>query len=94
MLFALTGGLLYWKQDSTETSASLSVEISAYNLLARLSGPRASEELGNANSIVRWLTRQQNYYGGFSSTQVLRNMKFLLCSNYNTWSTIYKCKMK
>ncbi|XP_045929801.1 alpha-2-macroglobulin-like [Micropterus dolomieu] len=63
------GGFLYWSQTATETSASLSVEISSYVLLARLSGSPAAEDLGAATSIVRWLTGQQNYYGGFSSTQ-------------------------
>ncbi|XP_045929770.1 alpha-2-macroglobulin-like isoform X2 [Micropterus dolomieu] len=63
------GGFLHWSQTATETSASLSVEISSYVLLARLSGSPAAEDLGAATSIVRWLTGQQNYYGGFSSTQ-------------------------
>ncbi|XP_038548725.1 alpha-2-macroglobulin-like isoform X2 [Micropterus salmoides] len=63
------GGFLYWSQTATETSASLSVEISSYVLLARLSGSPTAEDLGAATSIVRWLTGQQNYYGGFSSTQ-------------------------
>ncbi|XP_045929765.1 alpha-2-macroglobulin-like [Micropterus dolomieu] len=63
------GGFLHWSQTATETSASLSVEISSYVLLARLSGSPTAEDLGAATSIVRWLTGQQNYYGGFSSTQ-------------------------
>ncbi|XP_038548727.1 alpha-2-macroglobulin-like [Micropterus salmoides] len=63
------GGFLYWSQTATETSASLSVEISSYVLLAKLSGSPTAEDLGAATSIVRWLTGQQNYYGGFSSTQ-------------------------
>ncbi|XP_045929768.1 alpha-2-macroglobulin-like [Micropterus dolomieu] len=63
------GGFLHWSQTATETSASLSVEISSYVLLAKLSGSPAAEDLGAATSIVRWLTGQQNYYGGFSSTQ-------------------------
>ncbi|XP_038548732.1 alpha-2-macroglobulin-like isoform X4 [Micropterus salmoides] len=63
------GGFLYWSQTATETSASLSVEISSYVLLAKLSGSPTAEDLGAATNIVRWLTGQQNYYGGFSSTQ-------------------------
>ncbi|CAG6007637.1 unnamed protein product [Menidia menidia] len=63
------GGVLYWSQTATETSASLSVEISSYVLMAKLSAPHTAEDLGYASSIVRWLTRQQNHYGGFSSTQ-------------------------
>ncbi|KAM9733713.1 alpha-2-macroglobulin-like [Menidia menidia] len=63
------GGVLYWSQTASETSASLSVEISSYVLMAKLSAPHTAEDLGYASSIVRWLTQQQNHYGGFSSTQ-------------------------
>ncbi|XP_068557776.1 alpha-2-macroglobulin-like isoform X1 [Cebidichthys violaceus] len=63
------GGFLHWSQTSTETSASLSVEISSYVLLAKLSASPTAEDLGYATRVVRWLTTQQNYYGGFSSTQ-------------------------
>ncbi|XP_028274575.1 alpha-2-macroglobulin-like [Parambassis ranga] len=63
------GGLLYWSQTAKETSASLSVEISSYVLLAKLGTSPTVEDLGYASRIVRWLTKQQNYYGGFSSTQ-------------------------
>ncbi|XP_062328744.1 alpha-2-macroglobulin-like isoform X2 [Osmerus eperlanus] len=64
------GGFLYWSQSSSTTSASLSVEISSYVLLASLSSPSVSTaDLGYASRIVRWLVRQQNPYGGFASTQ-------------------------
>nr|XP_046244326.1 alpha-2-macroglobulin-like [Scatophagus argus] len=63
------GGFLHWSQTATETSSSLSVEISSYVLLAKLSASPTAEDLGYAARIVRWLTGQQNYYGGFSSTQ-------------------------
>ncbi|XP_056140095.1 alpha-2-macroglobulin-like [Lampris incognitus] len=63
------GGLIHWKQSSEETSYSLSVEISSYVLLATLSTTYTTEDLGYASRIVRWLVRQQNSYGGFSSTQ-------------------------
>uniref|UniRef100_A0A3Q1J6W2 Alpha-2-macroglobulin bait region domain-containing protein n=1 Tax=Anabas testudineus TaxID=64144 RepID=A0A3Q1J6W2_ANATE len=63
------GGFLHWSQTAAETSASLSVEISSYVLLAKLSASPTNEELGYSSGIVRWLTGQQNYYGGFSSTQ-------------------------
>uniref|UniRef100_A0A8C7TLR7 Alpha-2-macroglobulin-like n=1 Tax=Oncorhynchus mykiss TaxID=8022 RepID=A0A8C7TLR7_ONCMY len=63
-------GLLHWTQTSSETSASLAVEISSYVLLASLSASHLSTtDLGYASHIVRWLVRQQNAYGGFSSTQ-------------------------
>uniref|UniRef100_A0A3B3YY18 Alpha-2-macroglobulin bait region domain-containing protein n=1 Tax=Poecilia mexicana TaxID=48701 RepID=A0A3B3YY18_9TELE len=63
------GDSIHWSQRAAETSASLSVEISSYVLLAKLSASHTAEDLGYASGIVRWLTTQQNYYGGFSSTQ-------------------------
>ncbi|CAN9510976.1 unnamed protein product [Ophioblennius macclurei] len=49
---------------------SLEVEITSYVLLALLSGPIMPDfGLDYSTSIVRWLTQQQNPYGGFSSTQ-------------------------
>ncbi|KAK5905108.1 hypothetical protein CesoFtcFv8_006606 [Champsocephalus esox] len=63
------GGFLHWSQTASETSASLSVEISSYVLLAKLSASPTTEDLGYAAGIVRWLAGQQNHYGGFSSTQ-------------------------
>lgn len=64
------GGLLYWSQTTKDQWSSLSVEISSYVLLAKLSSSPTTEDLGYASRIVRWLTGQQNYYGGYSSTQV------------------------
>ncbi|KAF3847191.1 hypothetical protein F7725_020219 [Dissostichus mawsoni] len=63
------GGFLHWSQTASEKSASLSVEISSYVLLAKLSASPTTEDLGYAAGIVRWLAGQQNNYGGFSSTQ-------------------------
>ena len=73
MAVCFLGGFLHWSQTATETSASLSVETSSYVLLAKLSASPTAEDLGYASRIVRWLTSQQNYYGGFSSTQVQPN---------------------
>ncbi len=51
---------------------SVEVEMSAYVLLALLSGPSLPGfGLGYSAGIVHWLTKQQNAYGGFSSTQVM-----------------------
>lgn len=45
--------------------------MTAYVLLALLSGPPVPGfDLEYASGIVRWLTQQQNPYGGFASTQV------------------------
>ncbi|MBN3307049.1 A2ML1 protein, partial [Amia calva] len=52
-------------------SDSLSVEMNSYTLLSLLSHqPLSSSDLGHASRIVSWLIKQQNPYGGFSSTQV------------------------
>ncbi|XP_053502368.1 alpha-2-macroglobulin isoform X2 [Ictalurus furcatus] len=68
---AITGdGQLHWSQSASDDSGSLSVEISSYVLLAVLTaGQLTTADLGYANRIVSWLVKQQNPYGGFSSTQ-------------------------
>lgn len=50
---------------------SAEVEMTAYVLLAYLTAQPAptSEELKSATHIVKWITKQQNSQGGFSSTQ-------------------------
>ncbi|XP_006164926.1 pregnancy zone protein isoform X2 [Tupaia chinensis] len=52
-------------------AASVEVEMTAYVLLALLTGKsaRSSEDLAVASHIVKWITKQQNPQGGFSSTQ-------------------------
>ncbi|KAK2881132.1 hypothetical protein Q8A67_018400 [Cirrhinus molitorella] len=65
------GSQLHWSQSaSADDSDSLAVEISSYVLLAVLSTDSVTTaDLGFANRIVSWLVKQQNAYGGFSSTQ-------------------------
>ncbi|XP_001345438.8 alpha-2-macroglobulin-like isoform X1 [Danio rerio] len=65
------GPLVHWSQSaSADDSASLDVEISSYVLLAVLTADSlTTADLGFANRIVSWLVKQQNAYGGFSSTQ-------------------------
>lgn len=50
---------------------SAEVEMTSYVLLAHLTANPAptSEELTSASHIVKWITKQQNSQGGFSSTQ-------------------------
>ncbi|XP_049977984.1 pregnancy zone protein-like [Alexandromys fortis] len=50
---------------------SAEVEMTAYVLLAYLTAlpSPSSEDLSSASQIVKWIIRQQNSYGGFSSTQ-------------------------
>ncbi|NXN39686.1 A2ML1 protein, partial [Rhinoptilus africanus] len=64
------GKALPSSQPSWATAAPAEVEMTAYVLLAYLSQPHvSSDNLGTASQIVRWLSRQQNPYGGFASTQ-------------------------
>ncbi|XP_058601047.1 alpha-2-macroglobulin-like [Onychostoma macrolepis] len=65
------GSRLHWSQSaSADDSDSLAVEISSYVLLAALTAETlTTADLGFANRIVSWLVKQQNAYGGFSSTQ-------------------------
>ncbi|NXG70155.1 A2ML1 protein, partial [Baryphthengus martii] len=72
-------GQLYWQRKGKAVSTSepswaaaapAEVEMTAYVLLAYLSQPQVSSaDLGTASQIVRWLSKQQNPYGGFASTQ-------------------------
>ncbi|XP_028616887.1 murinoglobulin-1-like isoform X2 [Grammomys surdaster] len=52
-------------------AASAEVEMSAYVVLARLTAQPAPapEDLTLSMSTIKWLTKQQNSHGGFSSTQ-------------------------
>ncbi|XP_009068689.1 PREDICTED: alpha-2-macroglobulin-like protein 1, partial [Acanthisitta chloris] len=75
-----TEGQLYWQRKgqavpSSESlwaaASSAEVETTAYVLLAYLSQPQVSSaDLATAARIIRWLSKQQNPYGGFASTQV------------------------
>lgn len=77
--FSLPEGQLFWQRKGkalpTESlwaaAAPAEVEMTAYVLLAHLTQPQVSStDLARASQIVRWLSRQQNPYGGFASTQV------------------------
>ncbi|XP_072894808.1 murinoglobulin-2-like [Hemitrygon akajei] len=74
-------GMRHWTRDpdAEETdehncywmrAPSAEVEMTAYVLLALLSQPHVSpDDLQRATTIVNWLVRQRNAYGGFASTQ-------------------------
>ncbi|XP_072212583.1 alpha-2-macroglobulin-like protein 1 [Excalfactoria chinensis] len=73
-----TEGLLFWKRKDKALSAEslwaeaapAEVEMTAYVLLAYLTQPQVSQaDMARAAQIVRWLSKQQNPYGGFASTQ-------------------------
>ncbi|XP_051719987.1 alpha-2-macroglobulin-like protein 1 [Ctenopharyngodon idella] len=61
----------YWTlTNNAQNMGSVEVEMSAYVLLALLSGPSLPGfGLNYSSGIVYWLSKQQNAYGGFSSTQ-------------------------
>ncbi|XP_030803233.1 ovostatin-like [Camarhynchus parvulus] len=73
-------GSQHWEQEERSPSdespsfldhaPSADVEITSYVLLALLYKPnRNKEDLTKASGIAQWIIRQQNPYGGFSSTQ-------------------------
>nr|XP_006012377.2 PREDICTED: alpha-2-macroglobulin-like [Latimeria chalumnae] len=73
-------GMTHWertdkpKQEDTPffwcRAPSAEVEMTAYVLLALMSRSEVtSADIGSASMIVKWITKQQNPYGGFSSTQ-------------------------
>ncbi|XP_036400858.1 alpha-2-macroglobulin-like isoform X2 [Megalops cyprinoides] len=65
-----SGGVRHWERAGASAVDSLDVEMTAYVLLALLSGPSLPGfGLGYSATIVRWLTQQQNSHGGFFSTQ-------------------------
>ncbi|KAJ8790941.1 hypothetical protein J1605_021035 [Eschrichtius robustus] len=79
--FALADNAMHWEQpqkpkapveDLYEPQApSAEVEMTAYVLLAYLTAQPAltSEDLTPPTHIVKWISKQQNSHGGFSSTQ-------------------------
>ncbi|XP_073673455.1 alpha-2-macroglobulin-like protein 1 [Garra rufa] len=84
----------YWTMaNNAQLMGSLEVETSAYVLLALLSGPTPPGfGLDYSASIVHWLTKQQNAFGGFSSTQdtvvALQALAKYSAATYNTVGTI------
>ena len=72
-LWWLVGGTRHWKREGAPGKGldSLEVEMISYVLLGLLHNPpMPGFGLDYSSGIVRWLTQQQNPYGGFSSTQV------------------------
>ncbi|XP_034642037.1 alpha-2-macroglobulin-like protein 1 [Trachemys scripta elegans] len=73
-----TGGQIYWSQAPSQPPSagvwsqpqSVDVELTSYVLLALLSKLNVTgADVATASGIVAWLTKQQNAYGGFASTQ-------------------------
>uniref|UniRef100_A0A2K5LJR6 Alpha-2-macroglobulin like 1 n=1 Tax=Cercocebus atys TaxID=9531 RepID=A0A2K5LJR6_CERAT len=74
----ISGESIHWSHKPTPSSnaspwsepVALDVELTAYALLAQLTKPSLTQkEIAKATSIVAWLAKQRNAYGGFSSTQ-------------------------
>jgi hypothetical protein len=70
---------MYWKGQEPSRKPEMyyyyykptaEVEMTAYALLAMLHQSEDNVVTGETLNIVRWLSRQRNSYGGFSSTQV------------------------
>uniref|UniRef100_A0A663FIK8 Alpha-macroglobulin receptor-binding domain-containing protein n=1 Tax=Aquila chrysaetos chrysaetos TaxID=223781 RepID=A0A663FIK8_AQUCH len=73
-----SGGQIHWSPKPSSPAStdfwpdtqSVDIELTAYVLLAYLSKPRVhAGDMTTAAGVVAWLTRQQNAYGGFASTQ-------------------------
>ncbi|NXI92519.1 A2ML1 protein, partial [Psophia crepitans] len=69
---------IFWSQQSKQEedspywyrAPSVDVELTSSILMAHLSkSSLSSDEIRKASQIVSWLTKQQNPYGGFASTQ-------------------------
>ncbi|XP_073453696.1 alpha-2-macroglobulin-like [Aquarana catesbeiana] len=68
-------GQIHWKRDTPPPkqdsywyrAPSAEVEMTSYMLLTVLSG--REPDMGKSAKIVNWISKQQNPYGGFSSTQ-------------------------
>ena len=74
-----TGGMRHWSAQpssggptlaGSEEQSSADIEMTAYVLLAYITKGLASDVVPQAMPIVKWLSKQRNAYGGFSSTQV------------------------
>ncbi|KAM9674111.1 alpha-2-macroglobulin-like protein 1 [Trichechus inunguis] len=74
----ISGESIHWSQKPPRPSnatfwsepESVDVELTAYVLLAQLiKASLTQKEIAKATSIVAWLAKQRNAYGGFSSTQ-------------------------
>ncbi|XP_074858484.1 alpha-2-macroglobulin-like protein 1 [Carettochelys insculpta] len=74
----LADGQMYWTQRARpkegsmywDRAPSVDVELTSSILMAHLLKPNlSSSDIGRASQIVSWLTKQQNPYGGFASSQ-------------------------
>ena len=83
----LTGDELYWSASSDKTvpttepsdyfgfwyyrPPAADVEMTGYALMSYL---KHKQSMLDATKIIKWLSKQRNNYGGFSTTQVCENL--------------------
>lgn len=75
----LTGDLRFWKSKIQRAPgwwqpSSVDVEVASYVLLSHVTQNRVSEGV----AVMKWLSKQRNHLGGYSSTQVSYVSKVLL----------------
>uniref|UniRef100_M3ZX95 NTR domain-containing protein n=1 Tax=Xiphophorus maculatus TaxID=8083 RepID=M3ZX95_XIPMA len=63
------GDLQHWCLTPKQNPCPLCVEITSYVLLAKVGDSLSEGDLSCSSNIIRWLIKQQSYYGGFESTQ-------------------------
>ncbi|NXU31251.1 OVOS protein, partial [Thalassarche chlororhynchos] len=92
------GGLVHWQRENKPAaehfpvfysrSPSAEIEMTSYVLLALLNKAKLTpEDLSYSSRIVHWLVKQQNPYGGFSSSQdTVVALKALAQYGYLTFS--------
>ncbi|RMC07526.1 hypothetical protein DUI87_17000 [Hirundo rustica rustica] len=93
-----SGGQIHWSPRPSSPAStdfwpgtqSVDIELTAYVLLAYLSKPRVhAGDMTTAAGIVAWLTRQQNAYGGFASTQdtvvAVQALAKYAARSFSTW---------
>uniref|UniRef100_A0A3B5LA69 Alpha-macroglobulin receptor-binding domain-containing protein n=1 Tax=Xiphophorus couchianus TaxID=32473 RepID=A0A3B5LA69_9TELE len=63
------GDLQHWCLTPKQSPCPLCVEVTSYVLLAKIGDSLSEGDLSCSLNIIRWLIKQQSYYGGFESTQ-------------------------
>ena len=79
-----------WFAVPYRQAPSADVEMSAYALMAYVLG-EGDDSIPDAVPIVRWLTKQRNGNGGFSSTQVCTKFCFIVLIFVNISSFVPFC---
>lgn len=88
IVLALLGGELFWSAVDNQQSnyyhykAPADVEMTGYALMSYLK----RKEHADAMKIVKWLSKQRNSFGGFTSTQV----SLMASQNSALWNLQYR----